>query len=109
MIRFPRFLMIVLLSTILLGCKSSVQMEGYILQVEPNRVLVVHNIEDSDFESITTKSFDELMSENIDLTYYDYEDTEGFQKGDKIKIWTTGDAQTSYPSQAGATKIEVIE
>ena len=49
------------------------------------------------------------MSENRDLVYYYYDDIEGFKKGDKVKIWTDGNAQTSYPSKAGATKITIIE
>ena len=104
-----QLLLLVLTSTILFGCNGDVQVEGYILQVEPNSVLVVENIEQSNFDSIATKSFDELMSENIFLTYYSYEDTKSLQKGDKVKIWTSGDAMTSYPAQADATKIKIIE
>ena len=82
------------------------QLEGYILLVEQNKVLVIHNVE---YSSIESKSVDELMSENRDLVYYTYDDTAGFQKGDKVKIWTSGNAQTSYPPKTDATKIKIIE
>ena len=106
MAKITKILIFVLLSTVFLGCKGSVQLEGYILLVEQNEVLVIHNVE---YSSIESKSIDELMSENRNLVYYYYDDTEGFKKGDKVKIWTDGNAQTSYPSKAGATKITIIE
>lgn len=104
--KITKILLLILLTTLFFGCKDTVQVEGYILLVEENRVLVIHNVE---YSSIESKSVDELMSENRDLVYYTYDDTKGFQKGDKVKIWTSGNAQTSYPSKAGATKIKIIE
>jgi hypothetical protein len=92
----------------LVGC-SGIQTEGYVLVVEENRILVAEKITEEEYESIKDKSISEIDEERISLIYFSYGDKEKINVGDKVKVWFDGNMATSYPAQAGATKIEIKE
>ncbi len=91
---------------VLSGC--GVQTEGYILKIE-DEILIAENITANDYEVTKNKSITTLQEEGVRLTYYKSNKTDNLKEGDKVKIWAKGKEQTSYPTRAGAKKIEVIE
>jgi uncharacterized protein YcfL len=102
------FSLVIILSFALVGC-SGIQTEGYVLEVEENRILVAEKITEEEYESIKDKSISEIDEERISLIYFSYDDKEKINVGDKVEVWFDGNMATSYPAQAGATKIEIIE
>ncbi|WP_223700002.1 YobA family protein [Sutcliffiella deserti] len=88
---------------------SSMKIEGYILEVEEGRILVAENITWSEYEEISEKTFQELDEERISLIYLSYESTSNLKVGKKVKVWIEGGINDSYPVQAHAQKIEVVE
>jgi uncharacterized protein YcfL len=102
------FSLVIILSFALVGC-SGIQTEGYVLEVEENRILVAEKITEEEYESIKDKSISEIDEDRISLIYFSYDDKEKINVGDKVEVWFDGNMATSYPAQAGATKIEIIE
>jgi PBP1b-binding outer membrane lipoprotein LpoB len=100
--------LVIILHFALVGC-SGIQTEGYVLVVEENRILVAEKITEEEYESIKDKSISEIDEERISLIYFSYGDKEKINVGDKVKVWFDGNMATSYPAQAGATKIEIKE
>ncbi|MBU8880904.1 YobA family protein [Bacillus sp. FJAT-29790] len=94
----------------LVGCSGTQEkIEGYILEMEENKVLVAEVVTAKDFKAIKEKSISDLNKEGISLIYFSDVDKDSLQVGNKVRIWFNGKMFTSYPAQAGAIKIEVIE
>ncbi|MFD2042737.1 DUF3221 domain-containing protein [Ornithinibacillus salinisoli] len=111
-IRVSIFLLIFIIP--ISGCSAvSEQFEpslkGFILEVEGREVLVAENISTNEYDEIKDIPIDDLDNEKLSLIYITYEDVKGFDKGNEIKVWLDGDIATSYPAQAKAKKIELIE
>ena len=110
---------LILLSFILLitGCtenrstpkEEGLKLEGYILEVDEGRILVAESITSEQFVTLKDKTLQELDSEGISLYYFSYEDTSSLRIGHKVNVWIEGGINLSYPAQASAKKIEVIE
>jgi hypothetical protein len=102
------FILFIILSFAIVGC-SGIQTEGYVLEVEENRILIAEKITEEDYQAIKDKTISEINEENISLIYFSYDDLEEIQEGNKVEVWFDGNIATSYPAQAGATKIDVKE
>jgi uncharacterized protein YcfL len=102
------FSLVIILSFALVGC-SGVQTEGYVLEVEENRILVAEKITEEEYESIKDKSISEIDIERISLIYFSYDDLEKIQVGNQVEVWFDGNLATTFPAQAGARKIEIKE
>lgn len=121
---------IMLLSMVLFGCQQNREVqtnpgnnnakqdeeienvtkkEGYILQVEEGNILVAENITSEKYEEIKNKTTIELHEEGLALISVSYDDTSSLQVGNKAEIWIEGGVQESYPAQADASRIEVID
>uniref|UniRef100_UPI001CCEAA74 DUF3221 domain-containing protein n=1 Tax=Escherichia coli TaxID=562 RepID=UPI001CCEAA74 len=85
------------------------QIEGYIIKVEENGILVADDITSDKYEAIKDKSISELTEEGISLVYFSNDDISNIRVGNKLEIWFVGNIAASYPGQARAIKIEVIE
>lgn len=99
---------------VLVGCNNTlaekqVVTEGYILGIEKNRILVAENISVENFEAIKNDSLSELEKEEISLIYFSNVDTNNLQNGNNVKILFNGNVNMSFPAQASADKIEVME
>lgn len=95
---------------VLAGCSvKQAKTEGYILEVEENRILVAENVTAKEYEVIKDKSISEIDEKEISLIYFNNVDIANLQVGNKVKIWFNGNKATSYPAQAEAIKIEVKE
>jgi hypothetical protein len=88
---------------------ENVQKEGYILKVEEGNILVAENITLEKYEEIKDKTDTELHEEGLSLIYVSYDDTSSLQVGNKVEIWIEGGIRESYPAQADASEIKVIE
>jgi hypothetical protein len=102
------FSIIIIFTFALVGC-SGVKTEGYVLDVEKTRILVAEKITEEEYEAIKGKSISEIKEETVSLIYFSYDDTEKVQVGSKVDVWFDGNMATSYPAQAGATKIKIKE
>lgn len=84
--------------------------EGYILDVERGTVLVAYDITEEKYNQIKDQSLGEIgdNDEYISLIYLNYDNTNNLEEGHKVNVWIDGGIDDSYPQQAGAKKIEVI-
>ncbi|MEK5209797.1 YobA family protein [Psychrobacillus sp. FSL H8-0510] len=108
---------LILLSFILLitGCtenrtipkEDGFKIEGYILEVSEGEILVAEGITSEQYETLKDKTIQELDNERISLIFLSYEDTGNLKIGHKVDVWIDGGINESYPSQAGAKKIEI--
>lgn len=99
---------------ILCGCSEEivetlVTVEGYILKIERDKILVADDITLDKFEEIKDKTMGDLGNENISLIYFSFDDLSNLQVGNKVMILFNGDIEQSYPAQARAREIEVIK
>lgn len=85
---------------------TGLKTEGYILEVEENRILVAENITSEEYEVIKDKSISDLNGEGISLIYLSNE-VSSLKEGNKVEVWIDGGIDESYPAQAEAEKIEV--
>ncbi|WP_219375808.1 DUF3221 domain-containing protein [Bacillus mycoides] len=83
-------------------------MEGIILEVTENKILLSENLSLDKYEDIKDKSISEIQEEErgIPLISLAYDNTEELSKGDEVKEWIDGDVFASYPEQAKAKKIQ---
>jgi hypothetical protein len=90
---------------------SEPDIEGYIIAIDEKRLLVAEDISLEKYEEIKDKTVNELdrPSGHISLIYLSYDDANTFDEGDNVRVWIDGGIDHSYPAQAGAKKIEVIE
>ncbi|SDZ46355.1 DUF3221 domain-containing protein [Bacillus sp. 166amftsu] len=99
---------VILLSISLAGCGKA-DMEGIILEVTENEILLSENLSLDKYEEIKNKSISEIQGEEkgISLIYLAYDNTEEWSKGDEVKVWIDGDVLVSYPEQAKAKRIQL--
>ncbi|SHN18261.1 DUF3221 domain-containing protein [Gracilibacillus kekensis] len=98
---------VLLLSISIVGCGNS-DMEGIILEVTENELLLSKNLSLDKYEDMKNKSISEIQEEEkgIFLIYLTHDNTKEWSKGDEVKVWIDGDILTSYPEQAKAKKIQ---
>jgi len=110
-----KYILIFFILTFLVSCISKesnfIYVEGYILSFEKDRILIAENISLEKYNKIADKTAEELDINNKDhvsLIYLGYEDIEGLNKGDKIKAKISNNIDQSFPAQAVAEHISVI-
>jgi hypothetical protein len=89
--------------------EPTIKNTGYVIKVEDNRILVAENITHEKYELIKNISFEDLMGEGLSLIYLSYDGDEVFEKGNKVEYIIEGGINESYPAQAKAKKITVID
>jgi hypothetical protein len=82
---------------------------GYVLKVEDNRILVAEKVTPEKYEDIKNIPFVNLMGEGLSLIYLSYDGDEVFEKGNKVEYIIEGGINESYPAQAKAKKITVLD
>src|SRR5690625_1706984 len=90
----------ILISISLAGCGKA-NMEGIILEVAENEIVLSENLSWDKYEEIKNKSFTEIQEEekSIPLIYLAYDNIEEWSKGDEVKVWIDGDVLAFYPEQ----------
>lgn len=82
--------------------------DGYIIEAEENEILVVSNITREQAETITRESI--FQMEGINAIVFDLSNTSvGYEKGQRVQVWAKGGIRESFPSQAEAETIKIIE
>jgi len=79
--------------------------EGYIFQIEGERVLILDNVEEADFG----KSWNDLSEGYVgNAIWLKTSDAANLKVGNKVRYWVNGPVAESFPMQGSAGKIEVI-
>lgn len=113
--RVNLFVIVFLVVGVLLGgCGSTNEKElsteeGYVLDKDDGKLSVAKDISAEEFSEIVDgfdpNDLSNFESDDVGLIYISYDDLSNIEKGDKIKAWVEGVAD-SYPQQAKAEKIE---
>ena len=105
--------LIIFINVSLAGCGEA-DMEGIILDVTENELLLSKDLTPNEYEEIKNESATKLQNEDVhgerdslNLIYLTYNNTDEFSKGDEVDVWIEGDILESYPSQAKAKKISI--
>ena len=95
---------------LLCGCNQGKveTVEGYIVKIESNKILVAEDITLDKFEAIKDKPIGDY-NDDISLIYFFYDDLSNFQVGNKVRVLYDGGMDESNPAQASALEIEVIK
>lgn len=104
-----RILLLVLLLTIFSGCNISDQTidqagyegEGYILEVAEGRILVVE-------QKYLNKTWEDIMNDYVGEAIWLRTKTKDLKPGQRIYYRIKGGIDDSYPSQADAKEIKII-
>lgn len=108
---------ILFLTVFLSACGSGgPDVNGVLLEVNDNNVLLSENLTLEEYEQIKEISATDLQNEDVNgerdplnLMSISYDKTDAFKAGTSVDVWLTGDIMESYPSQAEAKKINVVE
>ncbi|WLR42485.1 DUF3221 domain-containing protein [Bacillus carboniphilus] len=116
------YLMLVAIFSLMIGCSfnsssddkgktDDLRIQGYILEVAEEEVLLVRDISLSEFNKIRDLSLEELMENDEfshDLIYVKYENSSEFSIGDRVIASISSDGiYETWPAQAEAEKIEL--
>jgi hypothetical protein len=92
----------------LLGCQGKLSAEptgqGYIFEVSDSGVLVLDNIKDTDLG----KNWRDISSSYSGNAIWLNTSTSKHSVGQKVRYWVNGGINESFPAQASAKKIEII-
>lgn len=80
--------------------------EGYIIEISEKGLTMVWGVEPTDVLLKTKREI--LAIPNIEALFVNYANPNAFSIGDRIKIWTTGMQEDSFPGQVQATKIVLL-
>lgn len=113
-------LSLAILLTVLSGCSQaekeftgSPTIEGYVVRVTDNDLLVVNGITKDQAVSMSWKEIDRYIDKEIEaISFYTkgfFNSVSEYQKGQKVKVWGASGAGESYPPKIKLGKIEVVE
>ncbi|SFS62055.1 Protein of unknown function [Paenibacillus sp. 453mf] len=106
-----------LVTLILSGCSLSEEnnnytiITGYIIDKEEGRLLVVEGLDESEFD-IHEQTVEEILKiADPNATWVSIGDNRenDYSVGEQVKVTIDGGVNTSYPAQASAKHIEVVE
>lgn len=104
------YLIILIVSGLLTACNNP-HMEGIVLEVSDDTILLSQNLTANEYEEIKDESVKTLQKEDVfgerdslNLIELTYDEASSFNPGDEVKVWITGDILESYPGQATAKK-----
>lgn len=86
--------------------ESEPYMEGYVVEADFNRLLVVNGITEEQSKNITLKEVVNLA--NVEAVWISKYNFFQFKEGQKVRVWVDGTVAESFPAQAKADYIEVI-
>lgn len=86
--------------------ESEPYMEGYVVEADFNRLLVVNGITEEQSKNITLKEVVKLA--NVKAAWVSKYNFFQFREGQKVRVWISGAVAESFPEQGKADYIEVI-
>lgn len=110
-----KIIKLLLCSLLFIGCSINPDMEGIILEVKEDQLLLAREITLSEYEQIKDKSALQIQNEDVlgdayfGLIELTYKNAKEFNKGDQVEVWIDGEVMESYPEQAKAKKIKQKE
>lgn len=114
MVKFILFPVLLCLIAILSACNQQGStddpptIEGYIVEAEENQLLVVSNITREQAETITREEI--FQMEDINAIVFELSNNSAtYEKGQKVQVWAEDSIRESFPAQAEAETIEIIE
>ncbi|RXZ77457.1 DUF3221 domain-containing protein [Paenibacillaceae bacterium] len=105
-----RIMLLALMMILLAGCsfeevssinRSPNEGEGFILEVTENRILVVEN-------KYMNKTWEDIMDEYVGEAIWLTTNTRNLKPGQKIHYKIKGGINESYPSQAEAKEVKIV-
>lgn len=107
-LNYIKIVMIAAVVFTLFGCQGKLSAEptgqGYIFEVSDNRVLVLDNIKETDLGKNWKDISDGYSGKAIWLNTA----TSKYSVGQKVRYWVNNGINESFPTQASAKKIEII-
>lgn len=108
-----KLLLIAIMMAFITSCgPKSFDLEGVILEVDDNVILLAKNLNKADYEIIKDKSVKSLRDQDLagsidslGLIQLTYSKSHNLKKGDFVKVYIKGAILESYPEQAMASKI----
>jgi hypothetical protein len=100
-------LIIIFCFLFVIGCESTTSRpsgQGYIFEICEGRVLILDNVNESDFGKGWKDIFEDYTGNAIWLNT-----TSKYKVGQEVRYWVGGDVNNSFPAEAGAKKIEIIK
>ncbi|MFC0522929.1 DUF3221 domain-containing protein [Pontibacillus salicampi] len=107
-----------LLVMLLFGCSGNSdptnkpKVEGFIVQVNENSIIVASNISRTDAKTKTWEELSEKYRDKLEVyTLNDgrfFSSLSNYKKGEKVKVWGNGGALESDPPQYELEKIERV-
>ncbi len=86
------------------------EIEGYVLQIEAKRFLLLETDSESLYEEAKDLSMEKLLQqENLPLIYVNYTELDELKEGDQIEVKFNGVMTFSIPGQINADSVEVID
>ena len=106
--RYFHMLIAGFLLVIIIGCQSGAKVEGYVLIVEADAILLAEDATVEDYEAWKELTHNELIELNPSpsLLKITYEDAQDLNEGDYVTVELVGDIAASYPGQAEAKKVK---
>lgn len=101
------FLTVFFCITLLIGCSHN--LTGYIVAIEDDDIYFSDGMTQEEYKEFQDKSIQQLIGENISLIVLTYDSSEDLQSGDYVKVKLDGDIMASYPGQATAKDITIVQ
>ncbi|WP_158593213.1 YobA family protein [Planomicrobium sp. Y74] len=86
--------------------ESEPYIEGYVVEADFNRFLVVNGITGEQAKSMTQKDVVKLA--NVEAVWVSKYNFFQFREGQKVRVWISGAVAESFPEQGKADYVEVI-
>ncbi|MDE0583604.1 YobA family protein [Planococcus sp. A6] len=86
--------------------KSEPYIEGYVVEADFNRILVINGITEEQSKNINEKEALNLV--NVEAIWVSKYNFFQFRKGQKVRVWVGGTVAESFPAQGKADYIEII-
>jgi hypothetical protein len=100
---------VVIMTIALIGCSekpaSDHDGQGYIFEISKGGVLILDNVEDSEFGKKWIDIHESYTGNAIWLST----SASKFKVGQKVRYWVEGGINESFPAQAAAKKIEILK
>lgn len=102
--RMRLLIALIVIVTALTGCVGNAPPdgEGYVLEKTSTGVLIIE-------QRIMDATWNEIMDDYEGEAIVLRTNKRGLKRGQKVRYWVNGGVNTSYPAQADAKKIQVID
>lgn len=105
-----RIFFLLILITLITGCNKPSKppdFQGRIIDIDKTHILVVSNVSVEEVETMTTNEILSVKAPNA--VWLNVNGSSKYKVGQLVNVWYQGGVNHSYPAQAGAKKVEIIE